>query len=141
MVRKLSSPKGDTSAYDEVWIVVDEDGQDLSWLVRECATRTTKRQSWVAVVSRPSFEVWLIAHYGRVQNYQDQRDAAEHYCRTAGLAVGTKDLPRQFPFGQYAAAVERCRLGAEMAEQRNALPPIPGSGMPHLLRALGLVDR
>lgn len=45
MMRRLRSPNGDTSAYDEVWLVVDEDGADRTGLLTQCAS-LSKTSRW-----------------------------------------------------------------------------------------------
>lgn len=141
MLRKLKSTRdarNNASAYDEVWLVFDEDGRDCSSLFFACEKLTTKRQRWSAAVSRPCFEVWLIAHYEQVHNYSDQTDAQKHFRQ---LTPGTPDkhLPNDFPYDRLEDAVKRCTLQCEAQGPREELPPIPGSGMPHLLDALGLI--
>ena len=139
MLRKLTSPHGDTSSYDEVWIVVDEDGLDREPLVRECAALTTRRQRWVAVVSRPCFEVWLIAHYTQVRRYTDQKNAQHHFRQLIPDDHPVKDLPSDFPFSAAGEAVGRSHLPEDGLHDSDALPPSPGTSMPHLLARLGLV--
>lgn len=136
MLRKLQSPKGDTSGYDEVWLVVDEDGRDMARFVEACNKLNSKSQRWFPVVSRPCFEVWLIAHYEQVRRYQDQHDAQRHYRALIPPGTPKKLLPADFPFNAYGEASTACRLSDSTAEEANALPPSPGSGMHHLIRAL-----
>lgn len=140
MLRKLSSPHGDTSSYDEVWLVVDEDGADRESLLRDCVERTTRRQRWVAVISRPCFEVWLVAHYTQVRRYMDQRDAQRHYRQLVPEGLPEKDLPKDFPYSAAGEAVLRSRLPGDELESPDILPPSPGTAMPHLLTRLGLVE-
>ena len=67
LLRKVAySGKYDTSSYSEVWLVVDEDGADMREFVAKVARKMKKKQQWYAAVSRPCFEVWLIAHYEQV---------------------------------------------------------------------------
>ena len=95
LVRELQNPRGDTSGYSEVWIVVDEDGTDRSDFLAACQEASSSQQSWYGIVSRPCFEVWLIAHYEQVHRYSSQQDAQRHFQRIANTA--TKELPKIFP--------------------------------------------
>lgn len=141
VLKKLASPRGDTSSFDEVWFVFDEDGHDRRDIYVECARRSGRRQKWYAIVSRPCFEVWLIAHYEQVRSYAEQAKAQAHLRSLIGRNVPAKQLPQNFPFEEAVAAVDRSRLpGADEEISVEALPPSPGSGMPHLLRRLGLAD-
>ena len=112
--------------------------RNYSSLLDKCRKQTTRQQRWSAAVSRPCFEVWLIAHYEQVHNYSDQTDAQKHFRQ---LTPGTPDkhLPNDFPYDRLEDAVKRCTLHCEAQGPREELPPIPGSGMPHLLDALGLI--
>lgn len=140
VVKRLRSPHGDTSAYDEVWIVVDEDGDDRESLLRECARNTTRDQTWTAVVSRPCFEVWLAAHYEPVKRYSTQQDAQNHFRGLVSAETPKKEIPRDFPYDRAEEAVSRSHLPDAEKPEAGALPPSPGSGMPVLLHRLGLVE-
>ncbi|MFQ6484518.1 RloB family protein [Brachybacterium epidermidis] len=140
VLRKLASPKGDTSAFDEVWFVFDEDGHDRSDIFAECERRSSRRQEWHAIVSRPCFEVWLIAHYDQVRSYPDQAKAQAHYRRLVGRGAPAKQLPQAFPYEAAEAAVGRSHLPGADVGPADSMPPSPGSGMPHLLRRLGLAE-
>ncbi|WP_076466116.1 RloB family protein [Actinomyces mediterranea] len=135
VLSKLTSPHGDTSAYDEVWIVVDEDGADRSGFVAEYRRRSRKGR-WFAVVSRPCFEVWLIAHYEQVRNYQDQNDAQEHFRKLAPVRETDKHLPSDFPFEKHQFADRHCQLPGTSRVGAGELPPSPGTGMRHLVDRL-----
>ena len=117
LVRELQNPRGDTSGYSEVWIVVDA---------------SSTQQPWYGIVSRPCFEVWLIAHYEQVHRYSSQQDAQRHFQRIANTA--TKELPQDFPYNEAVAAIERCHLPGIDENPVNELPPSPGTAMPHLVR-------
>lgn len=132
----LTNPKGDTSAYDEVWIVVDEDGIDRSAFVAQCKKQASKKQIWCALVSRPCFEVWLVAHYEQVRNYQDAKDVQSHYKRLVPAETPEKALPRNFPWQHLDDALTRCRLTNTRPCDLHELPPSPGSAMPLLVEAL-----
>lgn len=110
MLKELRSPKGDVSGYDEIWLVIDADGHDRSSIIRACRKRSTKHQRWDCVVSRPCFEVWLVAHYEPVRNYSDQRDAQRHLAELTGRRVDDKRLPTGFPFDDMGHASKRCVL-------------------------------
>jgi len=113
IVKKLRSPHGDTSAYDEVWIVIDADGKDRSDFVAQCG-KLSGKQIWRGIVSVPCFEVWLTAHYEPVQNYVDQADAQKHYKQLIPAGTNPKHLPEDFPWEGMNDAIERCHLpGAE----------------------------
>lgn len=138
LIRKLQSPNGDTRNYDEVWIVVDEDGVDRGTFMRECRDAAAGRQVWKGIVSRPCFEVWLIAHYEQVRRYRDQRDAQMHFKRIVPPSLGDKVLPLNFPYAAAGEAIERSHLSGESLGAVGALPPSPGTAMPHLVSRLGL---
>lgn len=140
LINKLSSPHGDTKSYDEVWLVVDEDGQERGRFLGSCTRQTTKAQSWFGIVSRPCFEVWLIAHYEQVRRYADQKDAQTHYRRLLPEGVGAKEVPPDFPYDAVGDAVRRSHLQDTPQPPLEELPPMPGTGMPHLVRRLGLVS-
>src|SRR5699024_9967386 len=110
LIRKLSSPHGDTKNYEEVWLVVDEDGQERDPFLGNCRRQTTKAQRWFGIVSRPCFEVWLIAHYEQVRRYADQKDAQTHYRRLIPEGFGAKEIPSDFPYDAVGDAVPRSHL-------------------------------
>lgn len=70
IVRNLTRSQGGLDDYDEVWIVVDHDGKDRQGFLEAC--RRVRGTRMVGIVSTPCFEVWLNAHYERVQKYRDQ---------------------------------------------------------------------
>lgn len=140
IIRKLRSPHGNTQGYDEVWIVVDEDGADRESFLRKCREASSRNQPWAGVVSRPCFEVWLIAHYEQVQRYSDQEDAQRHFRRLTPPGLGTKELPEDFPYSAVAAAAERSHLPGAELPGTGSLPPSPGSAMPLLIERLGLLE-
>ncbi|SHI99809.1 RloB-like protein [Tessaracoccus bendigoensis DSM 12906] len=140
ILRKLSSPHGDVTDYDEVWIVVDEDGADRTQFLHQCAKKCRRNQTWQAVISRPCFEVWLIAHYTAVRNYVDQNEAQRHYRQLIGKNVPTKALPNTFPFDEAQQAVSRSHLPNDQLKGMEELPPSPGTAVPYLMRALRRVD-
>lgn len=139
VIRKLSSPQGDTRDYDEVWLVVDEDGMNREYFLQECGRKSTKKQTWTGVVSRPCFEVWLVAHYQQVRRYNNQRDAQRHFRQLVPTELGGKELPEDFPYGAVADAVARSHLPGERLPGAGKLPPSPGTAMPNLMARLGLV--
>ncbi len=145
VLRKLGH-QHDTSEFDEVWIVVDHDGEDRSEFLAEClrrsrpAKRRGKGTMFYGVVSIPCFEVWLIAHYERVGNVQNQNEAQRRYRHLAGLtAKEEKSLPKDFPWEEIGSACERSRLKGVAEPERNTQGPCPSTTMPHLVRSLGLV--
>ncbi len=136
MLRKLQSPKGDTGAYDEVWLVVDEDGKDRSEFVNACRRLSSRKQQWHAIVSRPCFEVWLVAHYEQLKPYSDQSAAQHHYSSVIPDGVDPKTLPHDFPWHSVEEASRRCTSTKADSLALNELPPSPGSAMPLLVEAL-----
>ena len=125
--------------YDEVWIVVDQDGKDRAAFLGECKRLSTRRQPVVGVVSVPCFEVWLIAHYERVGNFQTQNQAQERYRKVTGLIKEKqKELPSDFPWDKIPEACERSRLKGVPLPEPNTLGPCPSTAMPHLVKSLGL---
>lgn len=141
LIKKLSSPHGDTKSYDEVWLVVDEDGHERTPFLGDCTRRTTKAQGWFGIVSRPCFEVWLIAHYEPVRRYANQQAAQEHYRRLIPEGLGEKEIPPGFPYDAMEDAVPRSHLNGTSQPPLEELPPLPGTGMPHLVQRLGLVPK
>lgn len=140
LLRKLQSPNGDVSDYDEVWIVVDEDGKDLTSFVKSCEKLSSKKQPWYPVISRPSFEIWIIAHYERIKNYANQHDAQKHLQQHAPKRKAEKALPQDFPYQAVSQAVMQCHLRGQSLAPIYSLPPLPGTAMPHLVQALKLLD-
>ena len=51
LVRELENPRGDTSGYSEVWIVVDEDGMDRSGFLAACQEASSSQQPWYGIVA------------------------------------------------------------------------------------------
>lgn len=140
VLRKLRRPQGDSAAFDEIWIVVDEDGVDRSVFVGACQRACEKGQSWVAIISRLCFEVWLIAHYEQVRNYLNQQDAQQHLRQLIPHDTPEKALPADFPYDEMCAAATRCQLLGESLDPVHSLPPTPGTAVPHMVRALGVCD-
>ncbi|AWE41838.1 MULTISPECIES: RloB family protein [unclassified Actinobaculum] len=145
LMRKLEYQHA-TSAFDEVWIVVDHDGEDRSEFLAEClrrsrpAKRRGKGTMFYGVVSLPCFEVWLIAHYEQVGNFQDQNEAQQRYRQLTGLtSKEQKSLPGSFPWEEIGSACERSRLKGVAEPEVNTQGPHPSTTMPHLVRSLGLV--
>lgn len=139
LIRKLSSPHGDTRSYDEVWLVVDEDGHERSGFLDDCNEHSGTAQRWYGIVSRPCFEVWLIAHYEQVRRYPDQKAAQSHYRSLLPEGTGEKEISQDFPYDSVTEAVTRSRLKGTPLPAVDELPPTPGSGMPHLVRRMGLL--
>lgn len=134
--------RGDYSTYSSVWIVVDHDGVDRKEFLSACVYQRRRMPPVVGVVSRPSFEVWLVAHYERVKRYVCQRDVQVHYSSVAGVSEKSrKAIPDDFPFDKVGEAVDRCRLVGEEQPGENEQGPSPSTGMPHLVRELGLVKQ
>lgn len=140
LLHKLQSPNGDTSNYDEVWIVVDEDGKDLVLFIDHCRKLSSKKQAWYPVISRPSFEVWLIAHYEPIKNYASQNDAQKHLQQLLPHRKTEKTLPQNFPYESVSQAMLQCHLPNQTLTPLYSLPPLPGTAMPHLVEALQNLD-
>lgn len=136
MLRDLRRPRGGTDGFDEVWLVFDEDAVDRGAIITECRKISTSSQKWHAVVSRPCFETRLVAHYEQVRRYGNPRDAQRHLASLIPPGTPSKALPGDFPYQAVDEAELRCRLPGDDLEERDAMPPSPGSGMPHLIRAL-----
>lgn len=139
VLKKLKSPLGDTSGFDEVWLVVDEDGHDRTALLVACAKLCGKHQQWFAVISRPCFEVWLIAHYTNVRNYMDQGQAQKHFRQLIPKNVPAKQLPQDFPYDKVEQAIVQSHLANDSLEDLDKIPASPGTAMPHLVRALKII--
>lgn len=106
-VRKITAPAFDRGEYDQVWVVIDKDGNDLDEFFKLC--RSAKL---CGVVSNPCFEVWLAAHYGAVPRYQDQADAQRHYLRLSGQrSESKKHLPSHFPWDRVGEAMGAVLIG------------------------------
>ena len=140
VVKQLGGPRSDLSEYEEVWIVVDHDGQDRHDFLAKCRRLSSKRTVVHGVISVPCFEVWLNAHYAPVKNYQNQADAQAHYRELTGLSSkDSKMLPDDFPWDRGAQAAARCHLPTERLPEPDTQGPCPSTTMPHLLRSLGLL--
>lgn len=136
VLRKLTRPHGDASEYDEVWFVLDEDGRDREAFLRAFSRAAPKGRQWHVVVSRPCFEVWLVAHYEQVRRYGDQAQAQAHLASVTSAPPSEKSLPPDLPLDAVDLACHRCRLMGVAAERLDEIPPTPGSGMHHLVRSL-----
>ena len=138
VVKELSGPRSDLSDYREVWIVVDHDGKDRQGFLDAC--RKVRGTRMVGTVSTPCFEVWLNAHYERVQKYRDQEDAKRHYARLTGLTgSAAKNLPKDFPYDAFPDAARRCCLTGATIPGANEQGPSPSTAVPRLLERLGLL--
>ena len=84
-----------TKNYNQVWLVVDQDdhsSKKMQSFIKDC-----QRKKITAVVSVPCFEVWLNAHYARVKNYQNQKEAQQHYRQLSGVSEkDEKTIPQNF---------------------------------------------
>lgn len=138
LLRSVSSPLGDATSFDQVWAVVDHDGKSRDSFVRDFVASAGGDQEWHAVVSRPSFEVWLIAHFEAVRNYQDQNQVKAHYRKFLAKGQGDKELPAKLDIGRYSVAGRQCCSPADQHTPLDAVPMGTGTSMPHLITALGL---
>lgn len=128
---------GDVS---EVWLVVDHDGADRSQFLARCR-RGIGRIAAHGVVSVPCFEVWLNAHYGKLQRYQDRSDAQRHYRTLAGLDGGqAKAIPEAFPWDQIQRAGDTCATAPAVLPSLDSQGPSPSTTMPYLVARLGLAQ-
>ena len=122
--------------YDEFWFVVDKDDDDLTRFILLC-----KQHNVNGVITSPCFEVWLVAHYQQVGNFQSPIEAQRQYRQLAALSQKEqKTIPSQFPWDQVREACDRSRLPGRPEPAINTIPEPPASTMPHLLRRLGLVE-
>ena len=129
-----------TKNYDQVWLVVDRDDhspEKMQGFIKDCQSRNI-----TAVVSVPCFEVWLNAHYARVKNYQDQKEAQQHYRQLSGVSEkDEKTIPQNFPYDNYKQACDNAHLAGKYKNPRpNVLAKSPATPMPFLLVALGLIE-
>lgn len=129
-----------TKNYDQVWLVVDRDDhspEKMQGFIKDCQSRNI-----TAVVSVPCFEVWLNAHYARVKNYQDQKEAQQHYRQLSGVSEkDEKTIPQNFPYDNYEQACANAHLAGKYKNPRpNVLAKSPATSMPFLLSALGLIE-
>lgn len=140
VLRKVTNPKADSRDYEEVWIVVDHDGEDREEFLRRCDNKSTRRQKIVGIVSVPCFEVWLNAHYEQVRKYQNQKEAQSRYRELTGLtSKERKGLLSDFPWDRIEDACKRSRLSGVELPDLNTQGPCPSTTMPHLIRALGML--
>ena len=141
VIKELKGPRSDLSEYEEVWIVVDHDGQDRHDFLAKCRRLSSKRTVVHGVVSVPCFEVWLNAHYAHVKNYRNQADAQSHYLELTGLSKkNAKTLPDDFPWDKVTQAAARCHLPTDSLPETDTQGPCPSTTMPYLLRSLGLLS-
>ena len=129
-----------TKNYDQVWLVVDRDDhspEKMQGFIKDCQSRNI-----TAVVSVPCFEVWLNAHYARVKNYQDQKEAQRHYHQLSEVSEkDEKTIPQDFPYDNYEQACANAHLAGKYKNPRpNVLAKSPATSMPFLLSALGLIE-
>lgn len=129
-----------TKNYDQVWLVVDRDdhsSKKMQSFIKDC-----QRENIAAVVSVPCFEVWLNAHYARVKNYQDQKEAQRYYRQLSGVSEkDEKTIPQNFPYDNYEQACANAHLAGKYENPRpNVLAKSPATPMPFLLSALGLIE-
>ena len=126
--------------YDQVWLVVDQDdhsSKKMQSFIKDC-----QRKKITAVVSVPCFEVWLNTHYARVKNYQNQKEAQQHYRQLSGVSEkDEKTIPQNFPYDNYEQACANAHLAGKYENPRqNVLAKSPATPMPFLLSALGLIE-
>ena len=119
-----------TKNYDQVWLVVDRDDhspEKMQGFIKDCQSRNI-----TAVVSVPCFEVWLNAHYKRVRNYQDQKEAQQHYRQLSGVSEkDEKTIPQNFPYDNYEQACANAHLAGKYENPRpNVLAKSPATPMP-----------
>lgn len=88
VLKELRGSRSNIRDYREVWVVVDHDGTDREGFLAGCRSLSSRQTTVHGVVSVPCFEVWLNAHYGPIRNYQDQRDAQDHYRELTDLSSG-----------------------------------------------------
>lgn len=139
VVKEVGGARSDIRDFDEVWIVVDQDGTDRHDFLARCRGLSTGRTAVHGVVSVPCFEVWLNAHYGPVRNYQDQAEAQRHYRELTGEQG--KVIPKDFPWCAMSEAAGRCFLRNERLPDIDTQGPCPSTKMPHLLISLGLIGQ
>jgi hypothetical protein len=140
VLKKLASPQGDLSAFDEVWIIVDHDGTDRTDFLKRCHQLSTRTTQVNGIVSVPCFEVWLLAHYKQVGFYPDQEAAKRELAAETHRHRDTKELPSDFPWENLAEACERCCLVNEALPGLNEQGNSTSTGMPHLIYSLKLSE-
>ena len=141
ILKNLLRSRTGLDEYDEVWIVVDHDGQDRRPFLAACRRPSSKQTVVHGIISVPCFEVWLNAHYAPVKNYQNQADAQTHYRELTGLSSkDAKMLPDDFPWDKVTQAAARCHLPMDGLPEPDTQGPCPSTTMPHLLRSLGLLS-
>lgn len=140
VLKKLASPQGDLSAFDEVWIIVDHDGTDRTDFLKQCDSMSDRSTQVRGIVSVPCFEVWLLAHYKQVGLYPDQEAAKRDFAIETDRHRNTKELPSDFPWGNIAQACERCHLSHEEIPRINQQGNASSTGMPHLIYSLKLAE-
>lgn len=150
---KLTSPLGDASAYDQVWIFVDKDYFSLNKFLNDCTKEDKRRikiskpqkrnkhskscpnidQQFKAVVSNPCFEVWLVAYFEQVKRYQNQDEAKRHYERLAGLSKNTKELPGNIQIENLKRQSNNAKLTGRDHIKLNEEGMSPGTSIPNVL--------
>lgn len=138
VLKKLTSPQGDATNFDEVWIIVDHDGTDRTEFLRRCDKLSSRTTKFHGVVSVPCFEVWLIAHYQNVGMYPDQDAAKRALAQITQRHKDVKELPDDFPWDDVASACHRSHLTHEKLPAINTQGGPSTTGMPHLIYSLGL---
>jgi len=143
IVKELGSQRSDISEFNEVWIVVDHDGNDRRPFLDQCRRldKRRKRTAVHGVVSVPCFEVWLNAHYEPIRRYRNQDEASRHYRELTGLPEKRcKEIPIDFPWEAMTEAASRCHLPTASLPECDTQGECPSTTMPHLLRSIGLLD-
>lgn len=156
LLNKLTSPLGDASAYDQVWLVVDKDDFPLESFLADCRKedKERKRQNnkkkkgqaqagqdrlFKAVVSNPCFEVWLVAFFEKISRYQNRDEVKRDYEKRAGLPKNTKDLPDSINLGSLSSQSENAKLAGTEHLELNAEGKPPGTAIPHVLKFYDLI--
>lgn len=115
----------DEDGFDSIWIVVDVDdhvGLD------ECLQKSAAA-GYMAVVSNPCFEVWLLWHFEDMNAHQSRTWLRR---RLRDLGQDGKAIMPSFPFRQHGEASARADA-SERKVEICARGPNPSCGMPHLV--------
>ncbi|MFG3487234.1 RloB family protein [Streptomyces sp. NPDC047972] len=114
-------------AFDQVWCVVDVD--EHASLERACIE--ARRLGIEIAVSSPCFEIWLLWHF---QERTAWVDAATLARELKNRGFSGKNMPADFPYTNYAAAIDRANK-CEKVRIKHA-PPNPSSSVASLISVL-----
>lgn len=130
LVKKASSHTKNNK-YDRVFIIVDHDDTDIESL--NGAAAEAKKHNFDLIISHSCFEVWLLAHYEKVQQPGIVNSALVNKLVDHGCYKHSEDKTPSpsFPYLSWEAAENNLptHLPNEVADN-------PSTAVPHVIHAL-----